>query len=119
MMTMSLIFFLLFSMVHVSLICCTKLLTNYAAWASARVWAVNEDDARGKAQQAGVAILEILRFGPIDSSFINHPFELCGNVIIQPGNGFRLARRNPCERLGGVRSRKRQTARGELVEDDA
>ena len=71
MMTMSLVFFLLFSMVHVSLICCTKLLTNYSAWAAARVWAVNEDDARDKASQAGVAILEILQFGPIDSSFIS------------------------------------------------
>ena len=69
-MTMSLIFFLLFSMVHVSLICCTKLLTNYAAWASARAWAVNEDDPGGKAQQAGMAILEIMRFGPINSSAI-------------------------------------------------
>ena len=71
MMTMSLIFFLLFSMVHVSLICCTKLLTNYAAWSAARVWAVNKDNARTKAEQAGVGILEILRFGPIDSSFID------------------------------------------------
>ena len=58
-------------MVHVSLICCTKLLTNYSAWAAARVWAVNEDDPGGKARQAGVAILEILRFGPIDSSFVD------------------------------------------------
>lgn len=71
MMTMSLVFFLLFSMVHVSLICCTKLLTNYAAWSAARVWAVNEDNASGKAQQAGVAILEILRFGPISTSFVD------------------------------------------------
>jgi len=71
MMTMSLIFFLLFAMVHVSLICCTKLLTNYSAWAAARVWAVNKDNARTKAEQAGVAILEILRFGPIDSSFVD------------------------------------------------
>ena len=69
-MTMSIVFFLMFSMVHVSLICCTKLLTNYSAWAAARVWAVNKDDASGKAQQAGVAILSILRFGPISSSFI-------------------------------------------------
>ncbi len=71
MMTMSLIFFLMFAMVHVSLICCTKLLTNYSAWAAARVWAVNKDNARGKAEQAGVAILEILRFGPIDTSFVD------------------------------------------------
>ncbi len=71
MMTMSLIFFLLFAMVHVSLICCTKLLTNYAAWSAARVWAVNKDSARTKAEQAGVAILEILQFGPISSSFID------------------------------------------------
>ena len=49
MMTMSLIFFLLFAMVHVSLICCTKLLTNYSAWAAARVWAVNKDNAGTKA----------------------------------------------------------------------
>lgn len=70
-MTMSIIFFLLFAMVHVSLICCTKLLTNYAAWSAARVWAVNEDDATGKAQQAGVAILSILRFGPVSESFID------------------------------------------------
>jgi hypothetical protein len=71
MMTMSLVFFLLFAMVHVSLICCTKLLTNYAAWSAARVWAVNKDSPRTKAEQAGVAILEILQFGPISSSFID------------------------------------------------
>jgi len=71
MMTMSLIFFLLFSMVHISLICCTKLLTNYAAWSAARVWAVNKDSATTRAEQAGVAILEILQFGPISSSAIN------------------------------------------------
>ena len=71
MMTMSLIFFLLFAMVHVSLICCTKLLTNYAAWSAARVWAVNKDSARTKAEQAGVGILEILQFGPVSSSFID------------------------------------------------
>ena len=52
MMTMSLVFFLLFAMVHVSLICCTKLLTNYAAWSTARVWAVNKDRPRTKAEQA-------------------------------------------------------------------
>jgi len=69
-MTMSIVFFLLFSMVHVTLICCTKLLTNYSAWASARVWAVNEDGA-DKAQEAGVAILNILRFGPVRSDFVN------------------------------------------------
>lgn len=70
-MTMSLVFFLLFAMVHVSLICCAKLITNYSAWASARVWAVNKDGATNKAQQAGVAILEIFQFGAISTSFIN------------------------------------------------
>ena len=48
-----------------------ELLTNYAAWIAARVWAVNEDDGVGKAQQAGVAILEIMQFGPVSSSFID------------------------------------------------
>jgi hypothetical protein len=71
MMTMSIVFFLLFSMVHVSLICCAKLLTNYSAWAAARVWAVNKDSAESKAQEAGVAILEIFQFGPINSSFVD------------------------------------------------
>ena len=71
MMTMSVIFFLMFAMVHVTLICCTKLLTNYSAWSAARVWAVNEDDAAGKARRAGVAVLEILRFGPIRDGFVS------------------------------------------------
>ena len=71
MMTMSLVFFLLFSMVHISLICSTKLLTNYAAWISARVWAVNEDDGVEKAKQAGVSILEIMQFGSVSSNFID------------------------------------------------
>jgi len=71
MMTISIIFFLMLAVIQVSLISITKLITNYAAWSAARVWAVNEDDAVGKAQQAGVAILEILRWGPIDESFVD------------------------------------------------
>jgi hypothetical protein len=71
MMTMGVIFFLLFALVHVSLIASTKLLTNYSAWMAARVWAVNKDDAVGKAQQAGTAILGILRWGPIDEGFVD------------------------------------------------
>ena len=71
MMTMGVIFFLLFALVHVSLIASTKLLTNYSAWIAARVWAVNKEDPVGKAQQAGTAVLGILAWGPIDSSFID------------------------------------------------
>lgn len=71
MMTISVIFFLMLAVIQVSLISVTKLITNYAAWSAARVWAVNEDDAVGKAEQAGTAILEILRWRPIDSSFID------------------------------------------------
>lgn len=71
MMTMGVIFFLLFALVHVSLIASTKLLTNYAAWMAARVWAVNEDDGAGKARQAGTAILEIMSWGSVDEDFID------------------------------------------------
>jgi len=71
MMTISIIFFLMLAVIQVSLISITKLITNYAAWSAARVWAVNKDDAVGKAQRAGVSILEIIKWGPIDSSFIN------------------------------------------------
>lgn len=71
MMTISIIFFLMLAVIQVSLISITKLITNYAAWSAARVWAVNKDDAVGKAQQAGVSILEIIKWGPIDSSFID------------------------------------------------
>jgi hypothetical protein len=71
MMTISIIFFLMLAVIQVSLISITKLITNYAAWSAARVWAVNKDDAVGKAQQAGVSILEIIKWGPIDSSFVD------------------------------------------------
>lgn len=70
MMTMGVVFFLLFAVIHVSLICSTKLITNYAAWMAARVWAVNDDDPGGKAKQAGTAILEIFRWGPVSSDFV-------------------------------------------------
>jgi hypothetical protein len=71
MMTISVIFFLMLAVIQVSLISITKLLTNYAAWSAARVWAVNEDDGVGKAKQAGTSILEILKWGPIDDSFVD------------------------------------------------
>jgi hypothetical protein len=71
MMTISIIFFLMLAVIQVSLISVTKLITNYAAWSAARVWAVNKNDAVGKAQQAGTSILEIIKWGPIDSSFID------------------------------------------------
>lgn len=71
MMTISIIFFLMLAVIQVSLISVTKLITNYAAWSAARVWAVNKDDAKGKAIQAGTSILEIVRWGPIEDSFIN------------------------------------------------
>jgi len=70
-MTISIIFFLMLATIQVSLISVTKLITNYAAWSAARVWAVNKDDAVGKAQRAGTSILEIIKWGPIDSSFVN------------------------------------------------
>jgi hypothetical protein len=71
MMTISIIFFLMLAVIQVSLISVTKLITNYAAWSAARVWAVNKDDAVGKAQRAGTSILEIIKWGPIDSNFVN------------------------------------------------
>ena len=71
MMTISIIFFLMLAVIQVSLISITKLITNYAAWSAARVWAVNEDDAVGKAQQAGTSILEIIKWGPIEESFVD------------------------------------------------
>jgi hypothetical protein len=58
------------------LICCTKLITNYSAWISARVWAVNKDDAEGKAKKAGTEVLKALRWGTISTNFVQ----------IQPGN---------------------------------
>jgi Flp pilus assembly protein TadG len=70
MMTISVIFLLMLAVIQVSLISITKLLTNYAAWSAARVWAVNEDDAEGKAKQAGVSILEIIDWGTIDEGFV-------------------------------------------------
>jgi hypothetical protein len=71
MMTISIIFFLMLAVIQVSLISVTKLITNYAAWSAARVWAVNEDDAVGKARQAGTAILSIVKWRSIDPSFID------------------------------------------------
>jgi hypothetical protein len=71
MMTISVIFFLMLAVIQVSFISVTKLLTNYAAWSAARVWAVNKDDGVGKAKQAGAAILEILKWRTIDPSFID------------------------------------------------
>jgi hypothetical protein len=71
MMTISVIFFLMLAVIQVSLISITKLITNYAAWSAARVWAVNQDDGVGKAKEAGTGILEILRWGPIDSGFVD------------------------------------------------
>jgi hypothetical protein len=71
MMTISIIFFLMLAVIQVSLISITKLITNYAAWSAARVWAVNEDDAVGKAKQAGTSILEIIKWGPIEESFVD------------------------------------------------
>jgi hypothetical protein len=70
-MTISIIFFLKLAVIQVSLISVTKLITNYAAWSAARVWAVNKDDAVGKAKQAGKSILEIVRWVPIEDSFID------------------------------------------------
>ena len=71
MMTISIIFFLMVAVIQISLISCTKLLTNYSAWIAARVWAVNSKDPVGKAQTAGMGVLQIMRWGPISSSFIN------------------------------------------------
>ena len=76
MMTISIVFFLMLAVIQISLISVTKLITNYAAWSAARVWAVNEDDAEDKAIQAGTAILKIIDWGTIDPGFIH----------VQPGN---------------------------------
>ncbi len=70
-MTISVIFFLMVAIIQISLICCTKLLTNYSAWTAARVWAINKDDAVGKAQEAGVAVLGILKWKEPESGFIH------------------------------------------------
>jgi hypothetical protein len=70
-MTISVIFFILAASVQVALICCTKLITNYAAWISARVWAVNKDDAVGKAEKAGMEVLKSLRWTNITKDYIN------------------------------------------------
>jgi hypothetical protein len=59
------------AVIQVSLISVTKLITNYAAWSAARVWAVNEDDGVGKAKDAAVAILGIVKWGPIDPNFVD------------------------------------------------
>lgn len=69
-MTISVIFFLMVAIIQISLICSTKLLTNYSAWIAARVWAVNEKDATSKAQKAGTSILGILKWKEPENGFI-------------------------------------------------
>jgi hypothetical protein len=71
MMTISVIFFLMVAIIQISLISCTKLLTNYSAWIAARVWAVNEKDATGKAEKAGTAVLGILKWKEPENGFIH------------------------------------------------
>jgi hypothetical protein len=70
-MTISVIFFLMVAIIQVSLISSTKLITNYSAWIAARVWAVNKDDAVGKAQKAGTAVLGILKWKEPENGFIH------------------------------------------------
>lgn len=70
-MTMGVIFFVMVASIQIAFICCTKLITNYAAWISARVWAVNKDDAVGKAEKAGMEVLKALRWKTITKDFIN------------------------------------------------
>ena len=70
-MTMGVIFFVMVASIQIAFICCTKLITNYAAWISARVWAVNKDDAVGKAEKAGMEVLKALRWTNITKDYIN------------------------------------------------
>ena len=69
-MTMGVIFFVMVASIQIAFICCTKLITNYAAWISARVWAVNKDDAVGKAEKAGMEVLKALRWKTITKDFM-------------------------------------------------
>ena len=62
-MTFGLVVFLVVAIVQLSLICSTKLITNYSAWIAARVWAVNEDDAKDKATDAAETVLRALDWG--------------------------------------------------------
>ena len=101
MMTISLTFFFMLALIQISLICSTKLLTNYSAWIAARVWAVNEDDPGGKAQQAGVGVLSIMRWGPIEERFIDVQEENEGvevNYETSLGMPF-LLKNNPVGRI--------------------
>lgn len=100
-MTISLTFFFMLAIIQISLICSTKLLTNYSAWIAARVWAVNEDDPASKAQQAGVGVLSIMRWGPISESFIDVQEENEGvevNYETSLGMPF-LLKNNPVGRI--------------------
>jgi hypothetical protein len=62
-MTFGLVVFLVVAVVQISLICSTKLITNYSAWIAARVWAVNEDDPEDKARDAARTVLRALNWG--------------------------------------------------------
>jgi hypothetical protein len=58
-------FFLIWSLVIISMIAGTKLLTNYAAFAAARAWSVNVDDNDGmdKAKDAAKDVLKAMNWG--------------------------------------------------------
>ena len=67
-MTFGVVIFLVAAVIHISLICCTKLITNYSAWMAARVWAVNDQDPNGKAREAAKQILKAMDWGVNDSN---------------------------------------------------
>lgn len=62
-MTFGLVMFMITAIIHISLICCTKLITNYSAWIGARVWAVNKNDPTGKAREAARRVATVLNWG--------------------------------------------------------
>jgi len=62
-MTFGLVMFMITAIIHISLICCTKLITNYSAWIGARVWAVNKTDPTGKARDAALRVATVLNWG--------------------------------------------------------
>ena len=82
-----LVSFLLVAIIQLSLICSTKLITNYSAWIAARVWAVNPDNPEQKARAAAMQVLRALDWGVRSTNV---------RVDIQAGNeGIEVNYRTP------------------------
>ena len=82
-----LVSFLLVAIIQLSLICSTKLITNYSAWIAARVWAVNPDDPSHQARAAAMDVLRALDWGVRSANV---------SVDIQEGNeGIEVRYRTP------------------------